>query len=95
MSTVKTQTQNLEEIYLKIEKIKSLPEEQSVLNKLNLMEMLVYLSTKYKENTVLLNSARNQEDITEQEWIEIEKIMPIIELHIKKVELKVEVYYLD
>ena len=90
-----TQTQRLEKIYLNIENVKSLPEEQSVANKLDLMEMLVFFRSADKENIILLSTVQDEEEITREEMLEIEKTMPLIKFTIQQLELKLEVYYLD
>ena len=87
--------ERIEQIKLKIEQAKQLPEEKSVTNKIDLMEIFVFFKTKYKENQILLNTEGNKENATEEEWDRLELLMPKMEKIIQKIEYKIEDYYLD
>ena len=88
-------TERIEQIKSKIEQAKQLPEEKSVTNKIDLMEIFVFFKTKYKENTILLNTEGNEDLATEDEWDRLEILMPKMEKLIKEIEYKIEDYYLD
>ena len=87
--------ERIEQIKSKIEQAKQLPEEKSVTNKIDLMEIFVFFKTKYKENTILLNTEGNEDLATEDEWDRLEILMPKMEKLIKEIEYKIEDYYLD
>lgn len=87
--------ERIEQIKSRIEQAKQLPEEKSVTNKIDLMEIFVFFKTKYKENQILLNTEGNEDIATEDDWDRLEILMPKMEKIIKEIEFKIEDYYLD